>query len=138
MDASRRKLFSCLLVLLLPAPASAASVFHCRTADGTPVFSDLPCTRAQPADATRLAIELHNFVDGMALEDADRRHLETIDARRPARGHYGGLPDPERIERCRTLRGEMEALRDAARRGHDGSLLAERRRLRSAIRDACQ
>lgn len=123
--------------LVLAPPAGAESVFHCREAGGPPVFSDLPCTDAQPVEATRLGIDLHNFVDGMALDEADRRHLEAIEARKPSRAHVGGLPDPERVARCEALRREMEALRDAARQGHDGSLLGERRRLRSAIRDAC-
>lgn len=138
MDRSRRRRLGALLLLTNLASASAAeTVFLCEVAGGPPLFSDLPCTRTHPVNATRLGIELHNVARGMALDDADRRHLAEIDARAPDRTGFAGLPDPERVARCAALRAEMDDLRRAARQGHDGSVGGERRRLRSAIRDAC-
>lgn len=139
MDALHGLRHTSLLTLLLATAtqAPAETLFHCLDARGTPVFSDLPCTRTLPAEVTRRSIELHNVATGMALGDADRRHLDAIDARRPERAHVAGLPDPERVRRCEALRAEREALRETARRGHDGSLLRERRRLHGAIREAC-
>ncbi|MEE4302363.1 MAG: hypothetical protein V2J24_23185 [Pseudomonadales bacterium] len=140
MDASRTHpipLILSLLLLTCPAIAAAETVFLCRSGEGPPLFSDLPCTRAHPADASRLGIELHNLARGMALGDADRRHLAEIDGRAPLRPGFAGLPDPERVARCEALKQEMASLRRAARQGHDGSLRSERRRLRRAIREAC-
>lgn len=138
MDRSpRRRLGALLLLTALASAPAAETVFLCEVAGGPPLFSDLPCSQAHPANATRLGIELHNVARGMALDEADRRHLAEIDARTPRRPGFAGLPDPERVARCTALRGEMDALRRAARQGHDGSLGSERRRLRSAIRDAC-
>lgn len=138
MDRSPRRR-TCALLLLsgLTAASAAETVFLCEIGDGPPLFSDLPCRHAHPADATRLGIELHNVARGMALGEADRRHLAEIDARAPRRTGFAGLPDPERVARCAALRADMDALRRTARQGHDGSLGGERRRLRSAIRDAC-
>lgn len=138
MDRSPLRRTGALLLLIgCSADAAAQTVFLCRAADGPPLYSDLPCTHAHRADATRLGIELHNLARGMALGEADRRHLREIDTRRSDGPFVSGLPDPERTARCATLRQEMEALRRTARQGHDGSLSSERRRLRRALRDAC-
>lgn len=139
MDAHANLFRTALAALLLASasPALADTVFRCQDELGTPVFSDLPCAEERPADATRLALELHNIATGMALGEADHRHLEAIDARRPTRASVSGLADPEREAHCEAVRAEREALRRAARKGHDGSALAARRALRKAIRDAC-
>ena len=115
----------------------AESVFLCRSVDGPPLFSDLPCRPAHGGEAVHLGIELHNLASGMALSEADRRHLAEIEARPARRAGFAGLPDPEQLARCQALRDEMAALRRTARQGHDGSAGAERRRLREAIHRSC-
>ena len=130
---------ACVLVLVTTQPpgASAETVFHCIDARGATTFSDLPCAPGSASEADRLAVVLHNAVSGMALGDADRDHLEAIDARAPSGPGFAGLPDPARDARCSEARAEREALRTRARRGHTGSLREARRAANARVRTAC-
>jgi hypothetical protein len=126
----------CALVLVLVA----APVYRCPGVDGTPLFTDRPCS-----GGVEQAIEPLSVVAPAALTEAERAALEAIDAARGndaresrARPSAGAR---EREAACDAARATLASVREARRRGYllkDGAALdARERSARAAAETSC-
>jgi len=123
----------CALVLVLVA----APVYRCPGVDGTPLFTDRPCT-----GGVEQAIEPLSVVAPAALTEAERAALEAIGTGR--RSETRARPRPgarERESACAAARATLASVREVRRRGYllkDGAALdARERSARAAAESSC-
>jgi hypothetical protein len=126
----------CALVLVLVA----GSVYRCPGVDGTPLFTDRPCT-----GGVEQGIEPLSVVAPAALTAAERAALDAMgaagrnEARAPGTRPRAGAR--EREAACNAARATLASVRDTRRRGYplrEGAALdARERAARAAAESSC-